>query len=133
MGKTWIIPSFFLKNRKSTNSIYLFIYYFYTHRLIRSIYKYGVVNLNSGHKSIECRVYIWNYLYLIYIFIYMYISKLLIFLRLHLSVALNIYIVCSPQQSCEMELQNNRVLTYEGCFGFHWVANAKESKPSWKN
>ena len=27
-----------------------------------------------------------------------------------------------------VELQNNRVLTYEGCFGFHRVANAKESK-----
>ena len=27
-----------------------------------------------------------------------------------------------------MELQNNKVLTYEGCFGFHWVANAKESR-----
>ena len=26
------------------------------------------------------------------------------------------------------ELQNNRVLTYEGCFGFHQVANAKESR-----
>ena len=29
-----------------------------------------------------------------------------------------------------MELQNNRVLTYEGCFGFHRVANAKESRLS---
>ena len=33
-------------------------------------------------------------------------------------------------QSCEMELQNNRVVTYEGCFGFHRVANAKESRLS---
>ena len=57
MGKTWIIISFSLKNRKSTNSIYLFIY-FYTHRLIYNIYKYGVVNLNSGHKSVKSRVYI---------------------------------------------------------------------------
>ena len=51
-----------MKNRKSANSIYLFIYlfiYFYTHRLIH-IYKYGVVHLNSGHKSIKWRVYIWN-------------------------------------------------------------------------
>ena len=47
---------------------------------------------------------------------------------LRLSVALNISY--SPQQSCEMELQNNRVLTYEGCFGFHRVANAKESRLS---
>ena len=57
VGKTWIIPSFSLKYRKSINSIYLFIY-FYAHRLIRNIYKFGVVNLNSGHKSIKCRVYI---------------------------------------------------------------------------
>ena len=57
MGKTWIILSFSLKNRKSLNSIYLFIY-FYTHRLIYNIYKYGVVNLNSGHKSVKSRVYI---------------------------------------------------------------------------
>ena len=57
MGKTWIILSFSLKNRKSTNSIYLFIY-FYTHRLIYNIYKYGVVNLNSGHKSVKSRVYV---------------------------------------------------------------------------
>ena len=28
------------------------------------------------------------------------------------------------------DLQNNRVLTYEGCFGFHRVANAKESRLS---
>ena len=57
MGKTWIILSFSLKNRKSTNSIYLFIY-FYTHRLIYNIYKYRVVNLNSGHKSVKSLVYI---------------------------------------------------------------------------
>ena len=57
MGKTWIILSFSLKNRKSTNNIYLFIY-FYTHRLIYNIYKYGVVKLNSGHKSVKSRVYI---------------------------------------------------------------------------
>ena len=27
-----------------------------------------------------------------------------------------------------IELQNNRVLRYEGCFGFHRVVNAKESR-----
>ena len=26
------------------------------------------------------------------------------------------------------DLQNNRVLTYEGCFGFHQALNAKESR-----
>ena len=49
---------------------------------------------------------------------------------LHLSVALNIstlYIVYSPQQSYEMELQAS---TYEGCFAFHRVENAKESRLS---
>ena len=29
-----------------------------------------------------------------------------------------------------VDLQNNRVLTYEGRFGFHRVANTKESKLS---
>ena len=29
-----------------------------------------------------------------------------------------------------MKLQNNRVLTYKGRFGFHQVANAKESRLS---
>ena len=29
-----------------------------------------------------------------------------------------------------MELQNNRVLMYEACFGFHRVAVAKESRLS---
>ena len=28
----------------------------------------------------------------------------------------------------EHELQNNEILTYEGCFGFQRVANAKESR-----
>ena len=36
--------------------------------------------------------------------------------------------VYSPQQSCKMELQNNGILTYDGCFGFHRVANAKENR-----
>ena len=46
---------------------------------------------------------------------------------LHLSVALNI----SHSLLSATELgDNNRVLTYEGCFGFHRVANAKESRLS---
>ena len=30
----------------------------------------------------------------------------------------------------DIDLKNNRVLTYEGCFGFHRVVNAKESRPN---
>ena len=35
---------------------------------------------------------------------------------------------CSHGRNIEKELQNNQILTYDGCFGFHRVANAKESR-----
>ena len=38
------------------------------------------------------------------------------------------HIVCSRQRSCEVELQNNRILTYEWYVVFHRVANAEESR-----
>ena len=123
----WIIQSFFLNNRKFANSIHLFIY-FYIHRLIHNVYKNGFVNLKSGHKSIKCQVYIWNYLYLKCI--YSFFPKYVFVWYFTCQWLWTSHIVCSPQQSCEMELQNNWVLTYEGCFGFHWVANAKESRLS---
>ena len=51
--------------------------------------------------------------------------------KIHLLVAFNMYYVLyCPQQSCKMELQNNRALTYEGCFAFHQAANAKDSRLS---
>ena len=35
---------------------------------------------------------------------------------------------CSHGHNIEKESQNNQILTYDGCFGFHRVANAKESR-----
>ena len=34
------------------------------------------------------------------------------------------------QRRCEIELQSNQILTYEGCFGFHEAAIAKKSRLS---
>ena len=39
----------------------------------------------------------------------------------------HLIIVCSPQQNCEMESQNNRVLMYEGCFGLNRVAKLRRA------
>ena len=83
MGKIWIISSFSLRNKKSSRSIYIF-FYFYKHRLIHNIY--GVVNLNSGHKSITCWVYIWIYLYLIYIYIY------ILYIYIYIYIFLSMYL-----------------------------------------
>ena len=60
-----------------------------------------------------------------------FIFKLMHSIELHLSIALNIlHRVYSSQESWEMKSKNNRIIAYEGYFGFNWVTNAKESKLS---